>query len=99
MRKIEELKLKLNSIAEDIRKSNAELKTIQKTGIYCGDKMRTLNGIRYTYRHHHIAYCELRGKTREQIEKPRQYNNPNETEIKRIKTAYAWEIIETKENV
>jgi hypothetical protein len=42
------------------------------------------------YRHHHIAYCELRGRTRDQIEKPREDNKPNEYEINRIKTLYAW---------
>lgn len=30
------------------------------------------------FRHLHIAYCELRGRTRDQIEKPREGNEPNE---------------------
>ena len=40
------------------------------------------------YRHHHIAYSELRGKTREQIENPREDNLPNEDIINSIKEKY-----------
>lgn len=48
-----------------------------------------LDDIRW-YRHHHIAYCELRGKTRDQIEKPGEFHKANEQIIERIKTQYAW---------
>jgi len=41
------------------------------------------------YRHHHIAYAELRGKKRNQIEKPHAGNPPNEVEIANIKKRYA----------
>jgi hypothetical protein len=37
------------------------------------------------FRHHHIAICELRGKTRDQIEKPRENNKPSQRYIDRIK--------------
>ena len=37
------------------------------------------------YRHMHIAYCELRGRTRDQIEKPREGNEPDEKLIQTIK--------------
>lgn len=40
------------------------------------------------YRHHHIAYSELKGRTRDQIEKPRQDNLPNEEKIQEIKERY-----------
>jgi len=40
------------------------------------------------YRHHHIAYSELKGRTRDQIEKPRQNNLPNEEKIKKIREKY-----------
>lgn len=46
----------------------------------------------YEYRNTHIAYCELRGRTRDQIEKPREGNNPNEAMIKRIKGVYTKKI-------
>jgi hypothetical protein len=41
--------------------------------------------LKYNYRHHHIAYCELRGRTREQIERPSSDNTPNENYITNIK--------------
>ncbi len=41
------------------------------------------------YRSHHIAYAELRGKKRNQIERPLARNRPNEAEIARIKKQYA----------
>lgn len=39
----------------------------------------------YVFRHNHIAYCELRGRSRSQIEKPREGNEPSETLVDRIK--------------
>jgi hypothetical protein len=40
------------------------------------------------HRHHHIAYCELRGTPREQIENPREDNKANENIITEIKAKY-----------
>lgn len=42
--------------------------------------------LKYEYRHLHIALCELRGRKREQIEKPADNNRPNETYIEKLKT-------------
>ncbi len=44
-----------------------------------------INQLKYYFRHYHIAYCELRGRTREQIEKPGEFNKPNERFIDEIK--------------
>ncbi len=41
------------------------------------------------YRHHHIAYSELRGHTRSEIENPRENNLPNENWILSIKEKYS----------
>lgn len=41
------------------------------------------------YRHHHIAYSELRGHTRSEIENPREDNLPNEDWILSIKEKYS----------
>ena len=40
------------------------------------------------YRHHHIAYSELRGHVRSEIENPRDNNLPNEDWISEIKRKY-----------
>lgn len=39
----------------------------------------------YLFRHYHIAYCELRGTSRGDIENPRSGNEPNETLVERYK--------------
>jgi len=41
------------------------------------------------YRHYHIAYSELRGHTRSEIENPREGNLPNEDWILSIKEKYS----------
>lgn len=53
-----------------------------------------LYSIRWKYRHVHIAYCEIRGKERSQIEVPREDNLPNEDEIAKIKDSILKEIEE-----
>ena len=55
-------------------------------------RQSTLVDMKYEYRHHHIAYCELRGKTRDQIEKSKKL--ACEHYINTLKTKYALEIEE-----
>ena len=52
------------------------------------------NNMSYEFRHNHIAYCELRGRTREQIERPGENNLPNEDYITKIKTSWMEKINE-----
>jgi len=54
------------------------------------------------FRHQHIAYCELRGKTRDQIEVPAEDNEPDQDWIDRLKLEWstkidAWRIENEKE--
>jgi len=49
----------------------------------------TLWKLRQEYRHKHIAYSELRGHTRAEIENPREDNLPNEDLILSIKKEYS----------
>lgn len=53
------------------------------------------------FRHHLIAYCEMRGMKRELIEKPAENNLPSESTIAEIKTQYeaCWPSREKKEEV
>ena len=50
-----------------------------------------------TFRHQHIAYCELRGRTRKQIEVPGEDNAPDKSWIKRLKNEWSEEINEWRE--
>ena len=92
MKPIEQLKKYLKVTAENIRKTRFQYKEAQRNGLYnvycrlCWDLLR----LQRDYRHHHIAYCELRGRTRDQIEQPRENNSPSEIRIQEIKKKYAW---------
>ncbi len=98
MRNIDILKQLLKDTASQIRKVRAEFKNAQRNDIYNSNTgykyielQHQLLKLQYEYRHHHIAYCELRGRTRSQIEpKIREHNEPNESYIKQIKEKYAW---------
>ena len=89
--KIRELKEELKETASQIRKLRIEYKNHQKKGEYSlyipiGSKLK---GLQWGFRHKHIAYCLLRGRTMEQIEKKnREGNAPNHQLIKSIMEAY-----------
>jgi hypothetical protein len=92
MKNIDTLKQLLKDKAEHIKRNRAEARLLKQQGQ--GPIASSINnGLVYSskdYRNHHIAYCELKGKTRDQIEKPKKDNLPSEFEINRIKTLYAW---------
>jgi hypothetical protein len=88
MRNIEILKSFLKQLACKIKTDNAILKKSRQNGY--PESLFRYYGDSYTFRHFLIAYCELRGRTREQIEIPHKDNLPNETLIKQIKDKYAW---------
>lgn len=56
------------------------------------DEAWMLPSLRFNYRHQHIAYCEVRGRTREQIEKPRPDNLPKEKLIQEYKSKLIAEV-------
>ena len=92
MSKIKELKnwLKTEAITlRELKRSIAEIQRAKGSGAAAREQ-GSLISKKQNYRHHHIAYCELRGKTREQIERPRQDNQPSEYMIQEIKKEYAW---------
>jgi hypothetical protein len=92
MRNIDKLKTYLKETAKQIRTTRFQFKEAQRKKSY-NDQWKLLSelfGLKREYRYHHIAYCELRGRTREQIEQPKDNNLPNELVIQRIKEEYAW---------
>lgn len=50
--------------------------------------------LRHTIRWRHISYCEIRGRSREQIERPREGNEANERIISKIKEEWLGKIDE-----
>ena len=83
--KYKEFKNKLKVDAKKIRELKAKRKTV-RNGLVIG-----LIYLREDYRHHHIAYCLLRGRTMEQIEKKCAKDNmPCVDWVKQIRKI--WEI-------
>jgi len=75
------------------------LKSVRKN--YQNGNVPELYKTSQNFRHRHIAYCEIRGRKREDIEVCSQFHKPNEKAIKEIKTAWLEELRvynETKEN-
>lgn len=90
MNKIKEQK----KLAEEIKanKSKARSAALREPGEYAGQYQYNLIGLKHKYRHHHIAYCLLRGRKYEEIERHcRDDNQPDFDYIDKIKAAYAEE--------
>ena len=95
MKKIQELKIVLKNLAEKIKKERIELKAKQRAGdMDCWKLQWAQRDDAHSFRHHHIAYCELRGRTRDQIEQPKEGHEACENTINNLKLKYAWEIPE-----
>lgn len=85
--KIYELKALLKEKAATIKALRIETKEMQRKRKNAGPKQYSLLCKKADYRIHHIAYCELRGKTRDQIESPGS-KPVNNGAINKIKAAY-----------
>lgn len=86
--KLQELKALIKNQASELKQTRHDIKTTQREGRYAGTKQSRLVDMKNTHRHHLIAYAELLGRKREQIEQPRKDNLPNESLIACIKEAY-----------
>jgi len=91
-KKVEEfpaLKKDLNGMRAELKLLKKNLVGIRKARGDFGPLASQFAKKQRVYRHHHIAYAELRGKKRNQIERPHTGNPPNEVEIANIKKRYA----------
>ena len=98
-RNIDKLKNKCKELGQAIRQLRPKHKEAQRNGTYQESlvTLSNLKDVQYEARHHHIAYCELRGRVREQIERiVRDDNHPNEMYISQLKERYAWSEEEIK---
>ena len=90
--KMNELKACNKAKAHSIKELRKEIKKLQRSNKYAGDIQYLLLIQKRDYRHHHIAYCELRGRTRDEIEPVTKSDNlPNESTIQTIKDTYYYE--------
>jgi len=84
------LKKELKIKAAEIRKTKIQIKELQKSRDYAGKLQYSLLHLKRDYRHKHIAYSMLRGRTYEQIEpKCHENNKPNMDFVKEIMDEYS----------
>lgn len=113
MRNIDKLKNEIKRLVAEVKVAKQERKTVRFTGEHtikstnqwCSDAERAYLlslELKKEIRHHHIAYCMLRGKTLEQIEpntRTVDHFDPkyrNMDYVKEIMNKYAWSPEEIK---
>jgi hypothetical protein len=85
--KLAELKNICKEKADVLKQLTIDIKKTQQENSYAGLLQQKRVIAKLDYRHHHIAYCLLRGKLYEQIEKPKYAH----TKL----SGHDWETIET----
>ncbi len=78
------LKKELKTLAKEIRYWKSKRKLDNRGDYPLWDIETRIRTRKYEFRHRHIAYCQLRGRLRVQIEQPALDNLPNENYIERI---------------
>jgi hypothetical protein len=91
-----EIRAKLKKYAIEIKYLKSKRKLSNRGNLSLSDIQSDLLKLKYEFRHNHIAYCELRGRTRERIEIPSEFNLPNEDYIKKIKKVILQKIEDEK---
>lgn len=82
---LQEVKVQQKTWAKEIKKLKSTRKTDKRDGRSLWKIELDIVRLKYKFRHHHIVYCEIRGRTREEIEQPRDDNKASQREIDRIK--------------
>lgn len=91
-----EIKERLKNYATEIRTLKGKRKLQNRGKLNLSEIESKILNLKYHFRHIHIALCEVRGRTREQIEKPAIHNTPNQSYIDQIKKEILQKIEATK---
>jgi hypothetical protein len=86
------LKSELKALVSEIRKTRKFVREGMSQGIPVWKEQVRLIDLKHEFRHKHIAYCVLRGRTREQIE-AKVINKPNEEIIAKYIEQYKAEAV------
>jgi len=73
------------AITLQIKTSKNLVNQLMREGKSSWKEKYQLDDLRCEFRHFHIARCEMRGRTRDEIEKPGENHLPNEEKINNIK--------------
>lgn len=79
------VKDRLKKYAIEIREFKNKRKLTNRGNLSLWEIESHIHKLKYHYRHIHISLCEIRGRKREEIEKPSENNIPNESYISKIK--------------
>jgi len=82
------LKEQLKAEAIKLRSQRLDIKKLQQNGKYAGHLQCSQIYLKSNYRHKHIAYSLMRGRTYEQIE-PTCRNKPDMDRVKEIINEYS----------
>ncbi len=82
------LKSELKELAREIKYWKPKRKLKNRGNNLLSDIHFKLRQRKYEFRHRHIAYCELNGRKREEIERPALDNLPNEDYVESIKVKH-----------
>jgi hypothetical protein len=85
-------------LAKKIRETKTDCKKLQKAKDYAGSLQYQILKLKNDYRHRHIAYSMLRGRTYEQVEKTCR-KAPNFDRIKEIMAEYTPKEVEHADDV
>lgn len=87
MESLYEVKQSQKKLAKEIRiLKNSRKQDVRNRPLW--EVESDLHKAKYEYRHRHIAYCIVRGRTRDEIEHPSENNLPNERYIEKLIESY-----------
>lgn len=78
--------------AKELRALKNSRKKDKRNGRQLWKILSDIYHYKWEYRHVHIAYCELRGRSREQIECPRDDNKASQWKIDELKDRWMGEL-------
>jgi len=100
MKKTNPVKEQLKKMSERLKQLRHEIADTQRKGNVASDLMSEQSFTKREFRHRHIAYGLLRGRTYEQIEnKVKEGNEPNFQRVEDLKRKFQEELEEYYENV
>lgn len=91
---LREVKEQLKAWGKELKKLKRSRKQDKRNGRALWRIESDVQSLKWIFRHNHIAYCETRGRTREQIECPRDGNEASENRIDQIKEEWVNKIDE-----
>ena len=84
MKKTNPIKEELKKLAQEIKEAKIDLKDQQRNGTAGWKTFSNVDNLKYEFRHLHIAYCLIKGRKYEEIEQPREGNEPDDQYIEEL---------------